>query len=266
MQHARVFRFLHVWIFGELCDQSRSCLRTVRSRARPENIVTGSSSLSIAGPTPRTRPNSCSEPKAPNESRFATIRFASAGPTRGSLSSSSAVATSTSIMSGNGNCCVPAASRAEPPDSPFAFTADFFETRFRDDRLFRAESTACSCASTVSAPDATAAWASSRTSLFRHTCTLPPSSATPARKASACRSAAVGIGLRNSDAGILISSVSTATSNHCGLSRNISSTSHFTCTEMQLQYGAEYCHRCLPVVVAIKDHRMRTGKTERRDF
>jgi hypothetical protein len=51
----------------------------------------------VAGPTPLTRRSPSSDRKGPRESRLATIRLASAGPTLGKVSMASGDAVSRSI-------------------------------------------------------------------------------------------------------------------------------------------------------------------------
>ena len=80
-----------------------------RTRAQPrhahrrddgsaEKVTRPASRFRVAGPSPFTRSRAPSEPNAPNESRLATMRLASAGPTQGrsSISRSDARSRSTS--------------------------------------------------------------------------------------------------------------------------------------------------------------------------
>lgn len=173
------------------------CTGTAAARGRPENVISGSRVLSMASPMPRTLPSASSEPNAPNESRFATMRCASDAPIRGNFSSCSVVAMSTSIVPGDASLV-------------FATRRAAAEVRLFDDELFvsflvrlpdffarlllRAPSMADNCPSTDSAPASNAAVVFVEGCRCCHARTPPPSSATPARNARACRSAAVGIG------------------------------------------------------------------------
>jgi hypothetical protein len=73
---------------------------SLRGRRGPVNVTNGRSRSASLGPTPRTSQRASMAPKAPTESRFATMRLASAGPIPGSDSISSAVARSRSTIRG----------------------------------------------------------------------------------------------------------------------------------------------------------------------
>ena len=73
-------------------------------RGVPENVTRESSRAASAGPIPLTRRKFVSEPKGPCWLRSAMMRRASTGPTPGSASSCSAVATSTSMRPAGNTC------------------------------------------------------------------------------------------------------------------------------------------------------------------
>lgn len=73
---------------------------SLRGRGTPEKVTRGASRAASAGPTPRTRCSSSSEPYAPCSARSARIRAARPGPIPGSDSSAAESARSTSTVTG----------------------------------------------------------------------------------------------------------------------------------------------------------------------
>ncbi len=218
----------------------------------------------MAGPMPRTWPSALREPKGPSESRFATIRAASAGPIRGNCSSSSAVATSTSTID-SGSLFLRA--RELPRDAPdgdslnCAVVPDGFCARFFPRLLARVESMAESCPSTDSpetlAPNCCCAAAPSWCCSQKRA--PPPRRATPARNARACRSVAVGMECGGSEARNVLRDARDARTNSRGVTpyccqrfAALPELPHVTCAKMQLQHCTEDRQRRLSIVVAVK--------------
>ena len=152
----------------------------------------------IAGPMPLTRASSASnDPNTPLASRSATMRAASAGPIRGSASSSAADARS--MSTGAGDCggngtnvdgATGSGVRVTPrPTSPRLAPRDGRRPARDSARSANAESTACRCASSAAAAAAGgfAPWRAARKSR-----TVPPANTTAPRNTSAVRSALVG--------------------------------------------------------------------------
>lgn len=174
-------------------------------RGTPEKVTTSRSDLAMAGPIPRTRCSPSMEPNAPNESRLATIRCASAGPMRGSDSIAATVARSRSsgpvavggwwlaaggwwLVVGGWWLDDDAAGRSRT--RALALSPFFFRLSSRLGELATAESTrAIWAASSPGEPAMTA----SPPRAARHALTPIPSAATAAKKTSAWRSAGVGM-------------------------------------------------------------------------
>lgn len=181
--------------FPETCGAS--------GRGTPEKDTRSRIALASPGPMPRTRCSPAIDPNTPKESRFATIRRASAGPIRGRDSSAAISARSMSITAGTalgrsaGNGATPA-DRGQPVagDRPWAALPLVLSPRFfrrfisRLGELATAESTrAIWAASSRGDPAITA----SPPRVARHALTPIPSAAMAAKKRSACRSAGVGM-------------------------------------------------------------------------
>lgn len=152
----------------------------------------------IAGPMPLTRASSASnDPKAPFASRSATMRAASAGPIRGSASSSAAVARSMSTSPAGGagiGANVGAATGSGGIVSPRPELTRFGRLAGRalpprSSRSAAAESTAYRCAASAAAA---AAGGRAPCRAARKSRTVPPVNTTAPRNMSAVRSALVG--------------------------------------------------------------------------
>jgi hypothetical protein len=152
----------------------------------------------MAGPIPFTRASSASnEPNAPCASRSATMRAASAGPIRGSVSSSAADARSISTGPAGGpgggattGAATGSSARVTPRPAlaPFERRAGGRFTR-ASVRPAAAESTAYRCASSAAAA---AAGGLTPCRAARKSRTVPPARTTAPRNRSAVRSALVG--------------------------------------------------------------------------
>lgn len=174
-----------------LLEREESVCVALRGRGVPEKVTSGSSFAASAGPIPLTRVRFATAPNAPRCTRSSTMRRASTGPTPGSASNCSAVATSTST----GDDCVGDGGR-EGADAEVSTRA----RRLLGRRLLprslpcrRAESTATSWPSSARND---AGGTRSMAPATRRSRTDAPSNATAARKRSAFFSAGVGMARR----------------------------------------------------------------------
>ena len=153
--------------------------------------------MASPGPMPRTRSSSPVLPKGPSESRSATIRAASAGPTPLSVSISAADAMSISMIAGmtgsSGVAGVPASADADEWAGLVRRPLPFFLPFFFLATCCRAESTASIWASSARRAAASGGLSLRRTAAPR---APAPSTTTAPRKRRAFRSPGVGISHR----------------------------------------------------------------------